>query len=208
MPANRTNRSNRTKDRTAKRNAAFKRDDPASVPKKGGRPPSGNRPLREHPLAREALINHLMLCWLKWSKHRAARFAAAVGSRRSLWIEFEFDKTILKKEWEGVGFKFTGGGADRGGSVNNPLNRRAKTIRNEGPSLIAGATGDNLIWVQLTLQALQGYFTALFTRDVAVLDAAAELLKTPAIGWPLGARAELLLKAERYQRAKIELIRP
>jgi hypothetical protein len=53
---------------------------------------------------------------------------------------------------------------------------------------------------------LQGYFTALFELDLEAVRTAKELLRSPAIGWPVGPKAELLLKDQRYQRVKIDLI--
>jgi hypothetical protein len=194
--------ADRTKGRKAKRAAAFNREpEPAPAPKlKRGRP--ARRPLRDRPLAREAVIFHLFHTRLKLTKRQAATFAAAVGSS-SVVIE-------PKQTTDGrAGFSFTYTAGDRSvaqGDENNALNNRRDKILEYGPAMIAGAKGDDLVWLQLTMQALQGYFTALFELNPEAIRIADELLRSPEIGWPVGSRAELIRKDERYQRVKIELI--
>jgi hypothetical protein len=194
--------ANRTKIRKAARAAAFNQaatPAPGPVPKRG-RP--AHRPLRDRPLAREAVIFHLIRTWLKWTPRRAATFAAAVGNR-----SVEIEPKVTAKGWAGYSFTYTGG--DRSlvqGREYNALNNRRDRILQYGPTMIVGAKGDDLMWLQLTLQALQGYFTALFELNPEAIRVAEELLRSPAIGWPAGSKAELFLKDERYQRVKIELI--
>jgi hypothetical protein len=189
--------ANRTKSRKKQRDAAFNKETPPPASKRGRQ-----RPLRERPLAREAVICHLIRTWLKWTPRRAATFAAAVGNK-SVVIE---TKTTAKG-WAGYSFTYTGGDHSLvQAPVTNALNNRRDKILQYGPAMIAGATGDDLVWLQLTLQALQGYFTALFDLNLDAIRIAEALLRTPAIGWPVGSKAELFLKDERYQSVRISLI--
>jgi hypothetical protein len=197
--------ADRTKGRKAKRAAAFNKEQqpaPSAPPSKRGRPPIEHRRLGDKPLAREAVIFHLFRTWLKLTKRQAATFAAAVGSS-SVVIE-------PKQNTDGgAGFSFTYTAGNRGvaqGDENNALNNRRDKILEYGPAMIAGAKGDDLVWLQLTMQALQGYFTALFELNPEAIRIADELLRSPEIGWPVGSRAELILKDQRYQRVKIDLI--
>jgi hypothetical protein len=192
---------NRTKGRKAQRTAAFNKEPAPATPKRG-RPPVGPRPLRDQPLAREAVIFHLIRTWLKWTPRRAAKFAAVVGNR-----SVEIEPKVNAKGWAGFSFTYTAG--DRSlaqGTETNALNNRRDKILQYAPAMIAGVTGDDEVWLQLTMQALQGYFTALFELDLEAVRTAKELLRSPAIGWPVGPKAELLLKDQRYQRVKIDLI--
>jgi hypothetical protein len=189
---------NRTNSRKAKRAAAFNREPAAAAPKRG-RP--AHRPLRDRPLAREAVIFHLIRTWLKWTPRQAATFAAAVGNK-SVQIEPK-----IAKGRAGYSFTYTGGDHSLAqGTVTNALNNRRDKILQYGPVMIAGATGDDLVWLQLALQALRGYFTAVFELDIEASHIAAELLRSPAIGWAAVSEAELILKGQRYPRVKIDLI--
>jgi hypothetical protein len=195
---------NRTEARKAKRAAAFNKEpEPSQAPApKPGRPRLGRRQLRDRPLAREAVIFHLILTWLKWTPRQAAKFAAVVGTRKT-----EIRPTTTAKGWVGYAFTYTGGNRSLAqGAETNALNNRRDKILQYAPAMIAGAIGDDQVWLQLTLQALQGYFGALFGLNLEAIRIAETLLRSPAIGWPLGAKAELLLKDQQNQRVKIDLI--
>jgi hypothetical protein len=117
---------------------------------------------------------------------------------------------ITPKETESgkAGFNFTYTAGDQSlpqGTENNALNRRRDKILQFAPAMIDGAKGDDEIWLQLALQALQSFFTAVLVRDAEAIGAAVELLKSPEIGWPAGSWAELLLKDQRDQAAQIDL---
>jgi hypothetical protein len=202
--------ANRTRSRKNRRAAALHQEPvpparaPAPKPKRG-RPP-GRTFLRDRPLAREAVLFHLFRVWLRWKPRQAATFAAAVGNK-SVVIELTEVTTKGLAGWAGFSFTYTAG--DRKivqGRESNSLNHRRDRILQYGPAMIAGATGGDLAWLQLSMQALERFFTALFKLDIEGLRAAEELLRSPAIGWRIGSKAELFLKDQRYQRAKIELI--
>jgi hypothetical protein len=61
-------------------------------------------------------------------------------------------------------------------------NRRDKILR-EAPKLIAGATGADLAWLELAMQALDGLFKAIALNDDEALHYAIEVLESPVIGW-------------------------
>jgi hypothetical protein len=62
-------------------------------------------------------------------------------------------------------------------------NRRDKILR-EAPRLIAGATGSDLIWLQISMQALDGLFNAVALGDETALKFALAILESKLLSWP------------------------
>jgi hypothetical protein len=60
--------------------------------------------------------------------------------------------------------------------------RRDKILR-EAPELIAGATGADLAWLEIAMQALDGLFNAMALDDDEALRRAVAVLESPVIGW-------------------------
>jgi hypothetical protein len=60
--------------------------------------------------------------------------------------------------------------------------RRDKILR-EAPRLIAGASGADLAWLELAMQALDGLFGAIALNDDEALRHAIEVLEQPVVGW-------------------------
>ena len=176
------------KERRAARAKAFDR-----TPRKRGRKLGvpgikiGATPLRRSELGPEvAVFGMLVRTRLRGSPIHAAEFAASV-----------FNKSVVVTRIEGgLCFDYTGG---RGEIVNRigPIvikhrqhdpelrdnareNRRDKILR-EAPKLIAGATGEDRVWLEVSKQALDGAFNALALGDGKAMQLALTILET--IGW-------------------------
>jgi hypothetical protein len=185
--------ADRTKSRKAKRAAAFKQEPepaPASAPAKLGRPAIGQRRLRDKPLAREAVIFQLMITWLKWTPRQAATFAAAVGSHSVIITQKKTDDDSFA-----MSYTYTVGDRSKVQDFKKKaLNNRRDKILQFAPAMIAAAKGDDEIWLQLALQAVQGYLTAMFSRDPVAIMAAQNALRSPKVGWTSGPMTKLILK--------------
>jgi hypothetical protein len=175
----------RSKARSAKRDAAVERDGAGRTP---GRPP-GARPLKEDD-RRFEIAMFGMLVRTRLSKPgeliRAATFAAVVFNKGV--------RVTASERGVGLSFHYTRG---RGAVVttmargrrHNPKdrdealkNRRDKILR-EAPALIAGATGDDAIWLEQSMLALHAAFNALGIGHALMLRTAIGVLASERLGW-------------------------
>jgi hypothetical protein len=123
---------------------------------------------------------------------QAAEFAASVFNRSGAVASYSEGEEV------GPSFAATGG---HGAMVTKTIARsgiriehdpeerddarkmwRDKILR-EAPKLIAGATGADLAWLELAMQALDGLFNAIALNDDEALRYAVEVLESPVIGW-------------------------
>jgi hypothetical protein len=123
---------------------------------------------------------------------QAAEFAASV-----------FNKSVAMASYsdrEAVDLSFTTAGS-RGAMVTKTIARsgirierdpeerdharkyRRDKILREAPQFIAAATGADLAWLELAMQALDGLFNAIALNDDDALRRAVEVLESPVIGW-------------------------
>jgi hypothetical protein len=171
---------NRTKTRREMRDAAV-------AGKNVGRP-LGARPLKEDDRRFEVAVFG-MLVRTRLSKPgeliRAASFAAVVFNKGV--------KVTAGERGVGLSFHYTGG---RGAIVtkmgrdkrrHNPKdrdealkNRRDKILR-EAPALLAGATGKDAVWLEISMLSLDAAFNALAIGDGFRLRAAIGVLES--VGW-------------------------
>ena len=199
-------KGNRTKASKAKRSAMFKQEpppEPPPPPPKRGRP-LAQIPLRDRSLAREAAIFYTATTLLQCKPIAAARLAATLATGATT-IRIVTGKIIKKGEHkgekaDGLGLVYPASERSRRKGIE-ALQNRAKHILEIVPALIAGSTGDDEMWLQLATQALRGLYFAVKDFNEDGIATAIELLHK--LGWQ--AKAGLFLKAERFQRAEIEL---
>jgi hypothetical protein len=151
----------------------------------------GATPLRKSEMGREvAVFGMLVRTRLRGSPIHAAEFAASV-----------FNKSVVVTRIEGgLCFNYTGGRGEiihrikttAGGVVitkheHDPelrddarKHRRDKILR-EAPKLIAGATGADRVWLEVSMQALDGAFNAIALGDDTALNYSLMILE--GIGW-------------------------
>ena len=193
----------RTKVRKAQRDAAFTPEpEPAPPPKRG--PPLAQIPLRDRPLAREAAIFFTATTLLQCKPIAAARLAATLSTGATT-IAIVTEKIIKKGEHkgekaDGLGLVYPVDERARRKGIE-VLQNRAKHILETVPALIAGATGDDEMWLQLAAQALWRLYHAVKDFNAEGVTSSIALLQE--LGWQ--AKASLFLKAQRFQRAEIEL---
>jgi hypothetical protein len=197
--------ADRTKSRKAKRAAAFKQEPepaPSASPTSRARPTS-HRSLRDQRLWREAAIYYAATAWLGCLPEDAARLAAALIGSATIKIAPE---KIIKagefkgRETEGLSLVYGTSYKSRRDGISS-LQNRAKHILETVPAMIDGASDDDKIWLDLSLQGLRGLYFAVRDFNAEGIEAANALLHK--IGWR--SRAELFLKGQRYQRARLEL---
>lgn len=185
----------RSKARQAKRAQAL-------TPRRGRKPgvKMGPTPLRKSGMRFEvAVFGMLVRTRLRNSPIHAAEFAASV-----------FNSSVKVSCIEGgLCFDYTGGRGvvqtikvavdgvvvvkhkhDRKKRDDARRNRRDKILR-EAPGLIAGATGGDLMWLEVSRQALDGLFNAVVLGDEIAFRSAWTILETK-LGWPPSA-AKLFL---------------
>jgi hypothetical protein len=130
----------------------------------------------------------------------AAEFAASVFNKSVKVASYHEPATDPEEQKVGLSFTYTGGrGVIVAKTKTGPgiriehdpderddarKNRRDKILR-EAPKLITGATGADLAWLQISMQALDGLFNAIALGDVEALRYAITVLESPAIGFPI-----------------------
>jgi hypothetical protein len=143
------------------------------------------------------------------SSIHAAEFAASVFNKSVTVASYYRPASETQEEKVGLSFTYTGGRGvivaktktGTGIKIEHDLedrddariNRRDKILR-EAPELIAGATGADLIWLQTSMQALDGAFNAIALGDETALRLALTILRSPALGWRSVSLEKLFLK--------------
>jgi len=179
----------RSKARRAKRAQAL-------APRRGRKPGAkiGATPLRKSAMRFEvAVFGMLVRGRLRDSPIHAAEFAASVYNNSVNVSRIEgglrFDYTggrgvivhKLKRSVDGdVVIKHTHDPEDR---VDARRNRRDKILR-EAPKLIGGTTGADSVWLEVSMQALDGLFNAVALSDETAFRSALTILKSN-LGWTL-----------------------
>jgi hypothetical protein len=199
------------KERRAARAKAFDR-----TPHKRGRKLGvpgikiGATPLRRSEMGPEvAVFGMLVRTRLRGSPIHAAEFAASV-----------FNKSVVVTRIDGgLCFDYTGGLGEivnRVGPIvtkhrqHDPelrddarKNRRDKILR-EAPKLIAGATGEDRVWLEVSMQALDGAFNALALGDDKAMQLALTILKS--IGWRATLKKSFLKSTKNHSLGRINLV--
>jgi hypothetical protein len=124
---------------------------------------------------------------------QAAEFAASVFKKSGAMPSYS--------EGEAVELPFAAAAASRGAMVTKTIARsgiriehdpeerddarkfRRDKILREAPDLIAAATGADLAWLEIAMQALDGLFNAMALDDDEALRRAIAVLDSPVIGW-------------------------
>jgi hypothetical protein len=123
---------------------------------------------------------------------QAAEFAASVFNKSAAVARYSDEEEI------GVSYAPT---EDRGAIVTKTIARsgvsierdpeerddarkyRRDNILREAPRLIASASGADMAWLELAMQALDGLFGAIALNDDEALRHAIEVLESPVVGW-------------------------
>ena len=152
----------------------------------------GTKPLRESELGREvAVYGMLVRTRLRGSPIHAAEFAASVFNRSVTVTGIEgglrFDYMGGRGEIVHKSKTTAGGGLVIIKHEHDPemrddagKNRRDRILR-EAPKLIADATGPDRVWLEVSMQALDGAFNAIALGDEMALRYALTILE--GVGW-------------------------
>jgi hypothetical protein len=168
-----------SKTRKAARDRAFSR-------KEGSGRPRGALPLRKNARRFETAMFHMLIqTRCRGEPTHAAEFAASVlhdsvvvsidNSRITFDFTGGFGEKVVRMTAEGATVRYDS--TERG---NARTNRRDKILR-EGPGLIAGATGHDRVWLEVSARLLHALFNAVAIGDADAIRQCLTLLQRQ--GW-------------------------
>jgi hypothetical protein len=184
------------KAREAKRARAFDR--------KPGRKP-GRVPLRKLDMRFEVAVFALLtrpggrLQGQPHARMRAAKFAVCFSVDNAV-TDYHRPGTSTEEQKRGISFTYKAGRGERVAKRNvagrfkvthdpelrdDARRTRVRWILRNAPRLIAGAKGADLVWLEVSMQALDGLLDAIALNDAHAMRYAVTVLQSPLIDWPV-----------------------